>query len=88
MPKIFGKAIGHMTKAPAGVGASKPKKVGKTVQTHIDRGQKQVTKRDHSKTATPRAFGGAPTIDKRANAQPRKGGGRNTGVGAITGSDI
>lgn len=88
MPKIFGKQIAQVTRAPSGVGASKPKKVGKTIQTHIDRGQKQVTKRDHSKTATPKAFGGAPTIDKRANAQSRKGGGRNKGVGDITGHDI
>jgi hypothetical protein len=87
-PKVIGKKIGQVTRAPSGVGTSRPRKVGKTVQTHIGRGEKQVTKRDHSKTATPKGYGGAPTIDKRANAQKRKGGGRNVGVGAITGVDV
>lgn len=87
MPKVFGKQIGQVTRAPSRAGTSSPKTKGKKFNTLLDRGTKQVRRGGNHKTATPKGFGNTKTFTNYPNATPRKGGGANKGAGDTTGHD-
>lgn len=88
MPKVFGKQIGQVTRAPSRAGTSSPKVKGKKFNTLLDRGTKQVRRGGNHKTATPKAFGNGKQFTNYPNNSRRKGGGANKGAGDTTGFDV
>lgn len=82
-PKIFGKQIGVVTRAPSGVKGSTPKKSSKTFSDLTTRGEKAANT-NHGDLAHPPVYGGGKSLNPRNPGTKRKGGGANTGAGATT----
>ena len=80
MPKIFGKQIGTVTRAPNGVRATSPKTTSKTFSDRLTTGAKAANT-NHGSNRTPAVYGGGKNLNPRNPGTSRKGSGANTGAG-------
>lgn len=83
MPRVIGKQIGTVTRAPKGVRATSPKKASKTFSDMTTRGAKAANT-NHGDLKAPGVYGGGKNLNPRNPGTRRKGGGANTGAGATS----